>query len=225
MRTSHPVVLPFLRPLDSPRASRLSVRGSRSKWRRLLIWSLVILGGAAIAGAVGIVVLVFHTVALPSVTITTPGPATPLLRSNISRTHTSIHANNPRVFRMDEAQVNSWLETQLAQHRNAARPGTAETLRDVRVKLFGDRMHAYFAFDFRGATVTADIEMKVHSEGGYLSLDVASANLGALPIPRASIETALQKALDSPANREFLRLPDKVRDVYVETGELVAVYK
>jgi len=49
--------------------------------------------------------------------------------------------------------------------------------------------------------------------------------IGSLPIPQSTLQTAVQKMMDSPENREKLKLPTEIADLRIENGELLATYR
>jgi len=46
-----------------------------------------------------------------------------------------------------------------------------------------------------------------------------------LPIPQSTLESAVQRLMDSPENREKLKLPSEISDLRIQNGEVVASYK
>jgi hypothetical protein len=52
-----------------------------------------------------------------------------------------------------------------------------------------------------------------------------SGHFGSLPIPQSALETAVQKMMESPENREKLKLPREISDLRIENGELLATYR
>jgi hypothetical protein len=54
-----------------------------------------------------------------------------------------------------------------------------------------------------------------------LQIQPSSAKLGSLPIPGIAFRRLLQRQFDTPETRERLRLPDFIKDVRVENGELL----
>jgi hypothetical protein len=46
-----------------------------------------------------------------------------------------------------------------------------------------------------------------------------------LPIPQSALESAVRQLMESPVNREKLRLPSDVSDLRIENGELVTTYR
>jgi hypothetical protein len=46
-----------------------------------------------------------------------------------------------------------------------------------------------------------------------------------LPIPKATLEAAVARMMESPENREKLKLPNDMSGLKIENGEVVATYK
>lgn len=99
------------------------------------------------------------------------------------------------------------------------------TVRDVKVQLIEDRVRAYVVFDFHGKDLSLQLEGKLHSADGYLRFEPLSGQFGAFPIPQSALETAVQRLMDSPENREKFKLPPQMADLRVENGEVVATYR
>jgi len=98
-------------------------------------------------------------------------------------------------------------------------------VKDVKVELVEDRARAYVVFDFHGKDLTLQLEGKLGAENGYLQFEPISGQIGSLPIPQSTLETAVRKMMDSPENREKLKLPDGMSGLKIENGEVVASYK
>jgi hypothetical protein len=98
-------------------------------------------------------------------------------------------------------------------------------VKDVKVELIEDRAKAYVVFDFHGKDMTLELEGRLGAENGYLRFEPVSGHLGALPIPQSTLETAVRRLMESPENREKLRLPDGMSSLKIENGEVVASYK
>ena len=98
------------------------------------------------------------------------------------------------------------------------------TVRDLKVQMAGDQVHAYVVFDMHGKDMTLDLVGRLGSSNGYLKFDPVSGKLGALPIPQSTLESAVQRLMSSPENHEKLRLPNDIEEMHIENGELVATY-
>src|ERR1700739_1742238 len=97
-------------------------------------------------------------------------------------------------------------------------------VRDVKVQMEGDTVRAYVVFDVHGKDMTLQLVGRLGSSDGFLKFEPISGQLGSLPIPQSTLESAVQRLMDSPENREKLRLPSDVSDMHIENGQLVATY-
>ncbi|HEX9456377.1 MAG TPA: hypothetical protein VF935_02025 [Candidatus Acidoferrum sp.] len=98
-------------------------------------------------------------------------------------------------------------------------------VRDVKVQLIEDRVKAYVLFDVHGKDMTLQLEGRLGAQNGYLRFDPVSGQIGSLPIPQSTLQSAMQRLMDSPENREKLKLPSDISDLRIENGEVVASYK
>ena len=98
-------------------------------------------------------------------------------------------------------------------------------VKDVKVELIEDRARAFVVFDLHGKDMTLQLEGRLHAEDGYLRFDPVAGQIGSLPIPQSALESAIQRLMESPENREKLRLPDGMSSLKIENGEIVATYK
>jgi hypothetical protein len=98
-------------------------------------------------------------------------------------------------------------------------------VKDVKVQLVGDRVRAYVVFDVHGKDMTLQLEGKLGADNGFLRFEPISGQVGALPIPQATLEAAVRKMMESPENREKLKLPSDISDLKIENGEVVAKYQ
>jgi hypothetical protein len=99
------------------------------------------------------------------------------------------------------------------------------TVRDVKVELIEDRARAYVVFDFHGKDMTLQLEGRLAAANGYLHFEPVSGQIGSLPIPQSTLQTAVQKMMESPENREKLKLPAEIADLRIENGELLATFR
>src|SRR6266567_5028972 len=153
----------------------------------------------------------------------------------------------PATLRLDETELNSYLASHLdlegdggakpAPGRsalgapNGATPTPQEVkqmrsnVRDVKVQLIDDRLKAYVVFDVHGKDMTLQLEGRLGAQNGYLRFEPVSGEIGSLPIPQSTLESAVQRLMDSPENREKLKLPSEISDLRIQNGEVVASYK
>ena len=148
---------------------------------------------------------------------------------------------------MDETELNSYLASHLAlAGRGAPNPAPAggaqgvpnganptpqeveqmrSNVRDVKVQLIDDRVKAYVVFDVHGKDMTLQLEGRLGAQNGYLHFEPLGGQIGSLPIPQSTLESAVQRLMNSPENREKLRLPSEISDLRIQNGEVVASYK
>jgi hypothetical protein len=99
------------------------------------------------------------------------------------------------------------------------------SVRDVKVDMVGDLIKAYVVFNFHGKNLSLELQGRLHAEDGFLKFDPVSGKLGSLPLPQSTLDAAVKRLMESPQNREQLRLPPGVSDIRIENGQAVVVYK
>jgi len=99
------------------------------------------------------------------------------------------------------------------------------SVKDVKVDMYGDVVKAYVVFDFHGKDMSLELDGHLRSENGYLRFEPISGKLGSLPLPQSTLDSAVEKLMSSPENREKLRLPDDVNDIEIVDGHAVISYK
>jgi len=151
----------------------------------------------------------------------------------------SVRAGSPATLTMDEPELNGWIRSNLAIKRQPSPtqiakayvsgqrvPRAQETpsnVREVRLKLQGDRLLAWVSYDAYGLDVTLELEGTLSGQDGYLRLTPTSGRLGSLPLTRAVLDAAAQKLFDAPENREKFRLPPAIADIRVSDGQLAVI--
>ena len=155
-------------------------------------------------------------------------------------------ARQARELRLNEAELNGWLRSNLAVRSESSPPGSGpkvaedppltggaqnltveevqSNVRDVRVTLDGDRLHGYVLFELYGKNLSLTLNGRLELRDGYLRLTPTAMKLGSMPIPRATLERAVQQLFDSPENREQFRVPSRIRDIRVENSTLIIAY-
>ncbi len=99
------------------------------------------------------------------------------------------------------------------------------SVKDVKVELIEDRVRAYLVFDFHGKDMTLQLEGKLGAEDGYLHFQPVAGQIGSLPIPKSTLEAAVARMMESPENREKLKLPNDMSGLKIQNGEVVATYE
>lgn len=214
-----------------------------SRWRlayRIFRWTTILT-------AVITILLMMHKTPAPHVAA--DSGAGERLEAKLQQMANASASGVPQVLRLDEAEVNSYVVSHLSLKPSdkATEPESAggvaapsqtplvggepsvdevqSSVRDVKINLIEDRVRAYVLFDFHGKDLSLQLEGRLHAEDGYLHFEPTSGQIGSLPIPQASLETAVHKMMDSAENREKLRLPPDLRDMHIENGQIVVSYK
>lgn len=209
---------------------------------RTLRWTIY--GFALVA-----LILLLHKATPPPVAATPEAAAR--AEQKVQAVQQAAAQGQPATLRMDETELNSYLASHLNLPANQAVANGASTgsgdptvessnddrlasddveqmrsnVQDVKVQLIGDRVRAYVVFNVHGKDMTLQLEGKLGADNGFLNFEPVSGQIGALPIPQSFLEAAVRKKMDSPENREKLRLPSDISDLHVENGEVVAQFQ
>jgi hypothetical protein len=201
------------------------------------------------ACALIVLILLLHKSAPPAVS-TTPEAAA-RAEQKFQDAQQAVAQGQPATLRMDETELNSYLASRLVLPGNKAANATTaaspadspnaapspeqptmedveqmrSNVKDVKVQLIDDRVRAYVVFDVHGKEMTLQLEGKLGAENGFLRFEPVSGQIGALPIPQATLEAAVRRMMESPENREKLKLPSDISDLKIENGEVVAKYQ
>jgi hypothetical protein len=183
----------------------------------------------------------------PPPVIQTSPQAAATAEAKVQQVEQSASKGEPATLRLDETELNSMLAARLAQAQTASAspaapasgvpvPGGPDTpsatdveqmrsnVRDVKVQMEGDLVKAYVVFDVHGKDMTLDLEGHLGAADGYLKFVPVSGQIGSLPIPQSALNSAVQRLMESPENREKLRLPPDIADLKIVNGELVTTY-
>jgi len=98
-------------------------------------------------------------------------------------------------------------------------------VKDVKVDMDGDLVKAYVVFDYHGKDLSLELDGHLGSENGYLKFEPVAGKLGSLPLPQSTLDSAVQKMMESPENREKLKLPSDINDIQIVNGNAVVSYK
>jgi hypothetical protein len=223
--------LPNLR--ESPNAMPAPEKVSALRWAfRFLRWATYL------ATLITILLLLRKT---PPPAVTTTPQAAARAEQKFSQVEQSVSQGQPTQLRLDQTELNSYLANHLdlapqksASGADGGGPGNVtpadieqarSSVRDVKVAMEGDQVHAYVVFDVHGKEMTLDLIGKIGASDGYLKFEPVSGKIGSLPIPQSALESAVKQLMESPMNREKLKLPSDISDLKVENGELVTTYR
>jgi hypothetical protein len=203
------------------------------------------------ACALIVLILLLHKPAPPAVS-TTPEAAA-RAEQKFQDVQQAVAQGQPATLHMSETELNSYLASHLVLPAangnmsnatpNAATSETAggapnpdqttmddveqmrSNVKDVKVQLVDDHVRAYVVFDVHGKDVTLQLVGKLGADNGFLKFEPVSGQIGSLPIPQATLEAAVRKMMESPENREKLKLPSDISNLKIENGEVVAQYQ
>jgi hypothetical protein len=123
----------------------------------------------------------------------------------------------PREIRITEAELNSKLEESL----QATPYGGSTNLKAATVRLEADRVAATFTVSVSGKDIAMTLGGNLAVSNGGLEFKPTEVKMGSLPVPLALVESTLRDRLTSPQARERMKLPEFIKDVKIENGELV----
>lgn len=219
-----PEALEPLSPLAEPKVSVF-------RWVfRILRWSTYL-------ATLITLILLLHKTPPPAV-VSTPQAAASA-EQKVSEVEQTVSQGQPATLRLDQTELNSYLANHLDLAPQAATPGPSgagaptdidveqvrSSVRDVKVQMEGDQVHAYLLFDLHGKEMSLDLVGRLGAADGYIKFEPVSGHIGSLPIPQSALESAVRQLMASPINREKLRLPSDVSDLRIENGELVTTYR
>jgi hypothetical protein len=102
-------------------------------------------------------------------------------------------------------------------------PGTVPNIRDYQVSMDGDIVRGQFLTQIAGKDVYLTLAGHLGSKDGYATFDATEVKVGDLSVPASLVNEVLRKKLAE--QRDQLKLPNNVKDLKVENGELVFVEK
>lgn len=135
---------------------------------------------------------------------------------------------------LTEAELNAWLQSNLASSGGAAQTGPGgqptqeqvqSSMKNIKLHLVGDQIHAYTLFTLYGRDMTLQLKGNLQVKDGRIRLDAKEGMIGTLPIPKVTLGSAVSGLFDSPTNREKFVLPPHIANVQVLNGELLISYK
>jgi hypothetical protein len=216
------------------------------------IWAFRGLRWSTYLAALVTLILLLHKTPPPPVQSTPQAAAR--AEQKLEQVEQTVSEGQKATLRLDESEVNSYLASHLDLAKDAPAPPPASgvsaatagatedsaesgqpsaadveqmrnSVKDVKVQMEGDQVRAYVVFDVHGKDMTLNLVGKLGSQDGYLKFEPVSGQIGSLPIPQSTLESAVKRLMESPENREKLKLPADVSDMHIENGQLVATYQ
>jgi hypothetical protein len=108
-----------------------------------------------------------------------------------------------------------------AQGASGEFPGAVPDVKDYQVSMNGDIVRGQFLTQIAGKDVYITLGGHLGAKDGYATFDATEAKVGDLSVPVSLVNEALQRKLAE--QRDQLKLPDNVKDIKIENGELVLV--
>ncbi len=102
-------------------------------------------------------------------------------------------------------------------------PGAVPNIKDYQVSMDGDIVRGQFLTQIAGKDVYLTLAGHLGSKDGYATFDATEVKVGDLSVPASLVNGVLQKKLSE--QRDQLKLPNNVKDIKIENGELVLVEK
>lgn len=102
-------------------------------------------------------------------------------------------------------------------------PGPVPEIKDYQVAMDGDIVRGQFLTQIAGKDVYVTLGGHLGAKDGFATFEATEAKIGDLSVPASLVNEALQKKLVE--QRDQLKLPENVKDIRVENGELVLVPK
>ena len=118
--------------------------------------------------------------------------------------------------RITEVELNSKLQESVQ-----GAVGGPVTLSAATIHLEGEKLLGTFTVNVSGKDIYLTIGGTLGVTGRTLEFKPTDVKMGSLPVPVTVIESALRERLDSPEMRERMKLPDNIKNVRIENGELV----
>lgn len=101
--------------------------------------------------------------------------------------------------------------------------GAVPNIKDYQVSMDGDIVRGQFLTQIAGKDVYLTLAGHLGSKDGYATFDATEVKVGDLSVPASLVNEVLRKKLVE--QRDQLKLPNNVKDVKVENGELVFIEK
>jgi uncharacterized protein YpmS len=128
----------------------------------------------------------------------------------------------PQEVHITEAELNSKLQESLQGAPTAPGPAALES---ASIHLEGDRMIGTFTVKVSGKDLYLTLGGTLGAVNGQLQFTPTEVKVGSLPLPVSAVESTLREKLDSPGMHDRLKLPDSIKDIRIENGDLVVVPK
>ena len=179
------------------------------KLRQIASWSLLIL----------IIVVVVMALRTPTLSLVpASAEAAKSFDEKIAAIELARLQGNAKPAHITELELTSKLQESIEAAPAAQGP---VKLTSASVHLEDDAFVAVLSVSVSGKDLYVTFSGTLGVLDGSLQIRPSAVSMGSLPIPLWAAAGALQRQLDSPAAREQMRLPDIIKDVRIENGELI----
>jgi len=138
--------------------------------------------------------------------------------SKLSQLEEAHHQGVPQDIQITETELNSKLQESL---ESGAAPTGAVSVKAATVRLEGDRLTGTFTVNVSGKDLYLTMSGNLSARNDSLEFKPTEMLIGTLPVPLSLVESTLRKKLDSPEMRERMKLPDSIKGLRIENGELI----
>ncbi len=94
-------------------------------------------------------------------------------------------------------------------------------IKSTQVSFEDDVVKGLFLTEVYGKDVSITVAGHLGSRDGYVTFEPTEFKVGDLSVPVSMVNPVLQRKLTDPENRDKMKLPEFVKDLRVENGELV----
>jgi len=94
-------------------------------------------------------------------------------------------------------------------------------IKSTQVSFENDVVKGQFLTEVYGKDVYITVAGRLGSHDGYVTFEPTEFKVGDLGVPVSMVNPVLQRKLADPENRDKMKLPEFVKDLRVENGELV----
>jgi hypothetical protein len=172
----------------------------------------------------------------PPLPIKTDPEAADRVADKMAQLQLAIQSSQRHVATLNEAELNQWARENLAiaSSHEAQRAGipvptgheptvkeVRSALKDIRMTLSGNQLHAYVLFLMYGKEVSLQLDGLLETRDGYIQLKPTSGKIGSLPIPSFTLDRVVRQLFNSPENRDKFQLPPEVESVSIQDSSLV----
>jgi uncharacterized protein YpmS len=135
---------------------------------------------------------------------------------------------DPEAMTFTSTEVNAFIQDATERAKaDASRSGAAQEneVKNTQVAFTGDEVITQAVTERYGRDVYVTVRGRLAVENGYLRFEPTGFKVGDLSVPVSLVDPSLQKKLHDPETREKLKLPDFIREIRVENGQLKIVPK